>query len=118
MSSEDIHRKKYESFKKDAENSELFIPTRIEAYFNAAFHLIEMVAARYKVHIDTHKNVRKVLESNPDIYGDKSEAIWKAFWKLEREIRPAQVYGGSINGESLKEAEKAFQALEKLILGG
>jgi hypothetical protein len=90
---------------------------RIEAYFNAAFHLIEIVAARYKVHIDIHKNVRKVLETNPDIFGDKSESIWKAFWRLEREIRPGQVYGGLIDGEKLKEAEEVFNTLEKLILG-
>ncbi len=77
-----------------------------------------MVAARYKVHIDVHKNVRKVIEANPNIFGDKSEAIWREFWRLEREIRPGQVYGGLINGGKLREAEEVFHTLERLILGG
>jgi hypothetical protein len=36
--------------------------SRIEAYFNASFHLIEAVAARIGLHIQKHQKVRSELE--------------------------------------------------------
>jgi hypothetical protein len=45
MSKFDRHKKKYEMFKSDASNEDISIPLRIEAYFYAAFHLIESLAA-------------------------------------------------------------------------
>lgn len=106
------HKEKYLRFKKDAENETLFVPTRIDAYFNAMFHLIEAIASLNQVHVDVHQKLRKVLENNPDVFGEETELVWTNFIKLERDIRPGQVYGRPINGEKLKEAQKAVSLIE------
>jgi hypothetical protein len=116
MSSSQNHKEKYLQFKKVAEREDLFIPVRIEAYFSAMFHLIETKAAQHKVHIDVHKNLRRVLESNPDIFDKDTKTIWTNFVKLERDIRPGQIYGGAINGEKLKEAKKITSIIENICL--
>ncbi len=116
MSKYQNHKEKYLRFKKDAENEDLFSPTRIEAYFNAMFHLIEAIASQHNVHIDVHKNLKRILESNPDIFGKDSNTVCSNFIKLEREIRPGQVYGGLINGEKLKEAQKVVSLIENICL--
>lgn len=110
------HKEKYLRFKKDAENEELFIPTRIEAYFNAMLHLIEAVASRHNVHIDVHKNLRRILESNSDVFGENTETVCANFVKLEKDIRPAQVYGSRINGGKLREAQEAVSLIENICL--
>lgn len=58
MASTAVHRDKYLDFKRDAENPDVSIPTRIQAYFNALFHLIEMTVSRHRVHINRHQHVR------------------------------------------------------------
>lgn len=116
MSKYQNHKEKYLRFKKDAENEELFIPTRIEAYFNAMLHLIEAIASQYNVHIDVHKNLKRILESNPDIFGEETKTVWSNFIKLERDIRPGQVYGSHINGEKLKEAQRVTSLIENICL--
>ena len=105
MSSFEIHKKKHELFKKDAENKGNSHMTRIEAYFEACFHLIDGCAALSDIHINKHQNVRKIIEENEDIFGKNTELIWAKFQELENKIRPGQVYGGRINGEQLKKAE-------------
>lgn len=114
MSKEEVHREKYEGFKKDAMNEDLFIPSRIELYFDSTFHLIDMVCAKFKVHIDLHKNVRRMIIAHPDIFKEKSKEIWDNFETLERMIRPAQVYGSPINGKNLEKTQKIFDTLEKI----
>ncbi len=116
MSKYQDHKEKYLGFKKDAENEELFIPTRIEAYFNAMLHLIEAVASQHNVHIDVHKNLRRILESNSDVFGKDTETVCSNFIKLEKDIRPGQVYGSRINGGKLKEAQKAVSLIENICL--
>jgi len=116
MSKYQDHKEKYLHFKKDAENEELFVPTRIEAYFNAMLHLIEAIAALNNVHIDVHKNLKRVLESNPDIFGEDTEKVWDNFIKLEKGIRPGQIYGSRINGKKLKEAQEIVSILEGICL--
>jgi hypothetical protein len=116
MSSYRTHKEKYLRFKNDAENKGLFIPTRIEAYFDPMFHLIEAIISLDKVHIDIHKNLRRVLESNPGIFGEDTKKVWTNFVKLERDIRPGQIYGGPINGEKLKEAQEAVALIESVCL--
>lgn len=62
MSSSETHLEKYRMFKADANNEGNSIPTRIEAYFHAAFHLIEVHAAISGIHIEKHQKVRTILE--------------------------------------------------------
>ena len=116
MSRYQNHKEKYLKFKKDAENKDLFIPTRIEAYFNSMFHLIDAIAALHNVHIDVHKNLRRVLENNPDIFGGQTRTVWINFTKLERDIRPGQIYGSPINGEKIKEAQEVVSKIEEICL--
>ncbi|MFH1510726.1 MAG: hypothetical protein ABIF10_03465 [Candidatus Woesearchaeota archaeon] len=104
MTSFEIHTKKYELFRKDAENKENSDMTRINAYFEACFHLIEACAAIRDIHINKHQEVRKASEQY-DIFGEKTRDMWNRFQELENRIRPAQSYGGRINGEQLAKAK-------------
>ncbi|MHA1579230.1 MAG: hypothetical protein ACTSUQ_06345 [Candidatus Freyarchaeota archaeon] len=45
MTDRERHFEKYRMFKRDAENPSVSPPTRVEAYFSAAFHLIEACVA-------------------------------------------------------------------------
>jgi len=92
-------------FKKDAENKDNSSMTRIEAYFEACFHLIDACAALLDIHINKHQNVRKITEENDALFGENTQLIWNKFQELENKIRPGQAYGGRINGEQLKKAE-------------
>ena len=116
MSSELIHRQKYEGFRADAEVYAQFTPTRIEAYFQASFHLIETVASRQNIHIDMHRRVRRILEANTELFDAHTEVVWRAFQRLENNIRPGQVYGGAINGPQLREAQQLFYQIEQICL--
>src|SRR3989344_2847689 len=106
MSTFEIHSKKYSLFKKDAENEDNSPMTRIDAYFEACFHLIDECAALFNVHINKHQNVRKIAEENNEIFGENTSLIWNKFQELENKIRPGQAYGGRINGEQLKKTEE------------
>jgi hypothetical protein len=78
MASAELHQTKYETFRNDAENEDVSIPLRIEAYFYASFHRIESVVAISGIHINRHQHVRRVLETHPDI-------LWSRYEKhLER----------------------------------
>ena len=105
MSSFEVHKKKHELFKKDAENKDNSHMTRIDAYFESCFHLIDACAALFDIHINKHQNVRKVAEENEEIFGENTQTVWNKFQELENKIRPGQAYGGRINGEQLKKAE-------------
>ena len=50
MGSKDNHFTLYKKFKNDAENTDNFEGTRVEAYFLSAYHLIESCAAHERVH--------------------------------------------------------------------
>lgn len=106
MSSLEIHVKKYKMFLKDAENEENSEPTRIEACFEAMFHLIEAVAATHRAHINKHQLTRKLLESNKEIFKNDTEKVWHAFQEIENQIMPGQAYGGAINGDALKRTKE------------
>ncbi len=111
MSSFEIHKKKHELFKKDAENKDNSHMTRIDAYFEACFHLIDACAALFDIHINKHQNVRKITEENEEIFGKDTQLIWNKFQELENKIRPGQAYGGRINGEQLKKAEEISKTI-------
>ncbi|MEW6009505.1 MAG: hypothetical protein AB1629_07730 [Candidatus Omnitrophota bacterium] len=114
MASFDIHKEKYTMFKRDAENEENSIPTRIEAYFNASFHLIESRVSKFGIHIDKHQNVRTILEKNHQIFRDDTEQVWRAFQEIENQIRPGQIYGGAINGKKLSRTIELFWIIETI----
>ncbi len=114
MSSFEIHVKKYSMFLKDAENRENSEPTRIEAYFDSVFHLIEAVAAKKRIHINKHQILRKILEESENIFGEETEKIWRAFQEIENQIRPGQTYGGSINGEALERTRELFNKIRSI----
>ncbi|MBI4688929.1 MAG: hypothetical protein HY754_01445 [Nitrospirae bacterium] len=99
-------------FKTDASNETNSVPLRIEAYFYAAFHLIEAMAAKTAIHIEKHQKVRTMLEKSPQIFGDKTEQVWRAFHEIENQIRPGQIYGGQINGKKLERTIELFQIIE------
>src|SRR3989338_1616400 len=108
------HLEKYNLFKKDAENETVSFPTRINAYFEAAFHLIEAVCAKYDEHINKHNSLRSFLEQKKAIFKEDSEVVWRRFQLLENQIRPGQTYGGKINGQELKRAKETFEEIRKL----
>lgn len=114
MSNSNMHREKYEMFRRDAENESISIPTRIQAYFNAGFHLIEAVAATRGIHIHNHQLLRRELEKHREVFGDKTEEVWRAFQEIENQIRPAQIYGGIIDGDKLQRTQVLFEAIERL----
>lgn len=112
MSSLDIHLKKYEMFKKDASNENNSHMTRIEALFEASFHLIESCCALHRIHINKHQLVRQFMEDNESIFQDQAALIWQKFQEMENQIRPGQLYGGKINGEQLKKSLELFSLIE------
>ncbi len=117
LASLQIHEKKYGLLKKDAENGTNSEMTRINAYFNAAFHAIEAVAAKKNLHVNKHGLVRHFLEEHAELFEAKTEVVWRAFQELENQIRPGQVYGGAINGEKLEQAKRLFRAIEECCFG-
>lgn len=111
MSTKETHMQKYEMFKHDAENETVSNPMRKEAYFSAAFQLIEVCTDKKGIHINKHQLVRTVLEKSK-MFDEDTEGIWRAFQELENQIRPGQIYGGAINGEKLKKAKALFEKIE------
>jgi uncharacterized protein (UPF0332 family) len=114
MASHDIHLQKYKLFKRDAENEENSIPTRIEAIFEACFHLIEACMAKDGLHINKHSNVRSMITGHESVFGEDSEAVWRAFQELENQIRPGQVYGGRIDGPQLQQVQDIMKRIERV----
>ena len=104
-------------FKRDAENENVSTPLRIEAYFYAAFHLMEALSAKQGLHIEKHQKVRAFLEKHYEILGNETNNVWRAFHEIENQIRPGQIYGGQINGKKLKRAKELFQIIESICKG-
>ncbi len=114
MSDSNSHKEKYLMFKHDAENEINSIPTRIEAYFNALFHLIESKAAELGIHIEKHQKVRLILENNQEIFRESTEKVWRSFQEIENQIRPGQIYGGAIDGKKLGRTQDLFRLIEAI----
>ena len=113
MASFYVHLEKYRLFKKDARNEDNSIPTRIEAIFEACFHLIEACMAEKGLHINKHQLVRKMVTDHEDVLGNNSENVWRAFQELENQIRPGQMYGGKIDGPQLVRALEIMEIIER-----
>jgi hypothetical protein len=101
-------------FLKDAMNEQNSEPTRVDAFFEAAFHLIEAAVARHRIHINKHQLVRKILERNKNIFEDATDKVWRAFQEIENQIRPGQAYGGAINGEALERTMELVALIQKV----
>jgi hypothetical protein len=63
------HLEKYRRFRADAERADSPLPTRAEAYFPAACHLIDACAGAKGVHIGKPRRVRQELDLNPILFG-------------------------------------------------
>jgi len=112
MADKQNHLKMYSRFKNDAENETLFEGTRVEAYFLAAFHLIESCAAKFRIHINKHQMVRSVLEKNRVIFGERTEQVWRSFQKIENHLRPKFVYGMTWSEQDFELMRSAFNEIE------
>lgn len=110
------HLDLYKKFKKDADNTKLFEGTRVEAYFLAAFHLIESCAAKERIHINKHQNVRMAIEENTFLFGEESESIWRNFQIIENQLRPKFAYSMSWNKEDMGKIIEHFEIIEKVCL--
>jgi len=42
--------------------------------------------------------------------------VWRAFQRIENQIRPGQLYEGKINGEAVEDTEKNFREIEEICL--
>jgi len=111
-----VHRDLYKKFKKDAENKTLFEGTRVEAYFLATFHLIEACAAKERIHINKHQNVRRAIEENLFLFGEESESIWRNFQIIENQLRPKFAYSMSWNKEDMEKIIEHLKVIEKICL--
>ncbi len=116
MGSMNNHMELYGKFKKDAENENNYEGTRVEAYFLAAFHLIEACAAEERVHINKHQRVREVLEENTFIFEKDTENVWRAFQRIENQLRPKFAYALTWTNEDMKDVKKNFKDIEKFCL--
>jgi len=114
MTDFNTHIEKYLMFKADAENELNSIPTRVDAYFNACYHLIESNAAKMGLHIEKHQRVRSMLEKNHQILKNETEMVWRAFQEIENQIRPGQIYGAAINGKKLNRTIELFRIIETI----
>ena len=113
----DNHFRLFEKFKVDAQNEKLFEGTRVEAYFLAAYHLIEACAAKNRVHINKHQKVRTVLEENEFIFNENTEKVWRAFQTIENQLRPRFSYGFSWTKKDLDDVIENFNNIEGICRG-
>ena len=116
MGSFENHKRLYKSFRKDAENESLSIPSRIELYFLSIFHLIEASAATFNYHINKHQKVRQVIEGDTKIFHEKTETVWRSFQEIETRMRPKFAYGFSWAEEDFKLALEKYYEVEKICL--
>ena len=116
MGSKDNHFMLYKMFKNDAEKTDNFEGTRVEAYFLSAYHLIESCAAHERVHINKHQRVRTTLTQNGFIFKEDTEIIWMNFQKIENQLRPKFAYGFSWTKRDMNNVEKCYLAIENICL--
>lgn len=103
-----LHLERFRQFEEGAETSKEHLPVRVECLFIAAYHLIDACAAKHRIHIDKHQRVRRELEANVEIFGDRTPEVWQAFQALERRLRPKFVYGARGTEEDMEEVEEHY----------
>lgn len=107
-----VHLTKLETLRADGLREDVSPELRVEALFLAAYQAVESAAARINVHIGKHQNVRRELEANLEIFGDRTALVWRAFQDLETRIRPKFIYGQSWRKADLVEAIRLFRVIE------
>lgn len=103
----------YKAFKDMADLPDATPQGRVELLFLAAYHLIDACAAKKGQHINKHQNVRRELEANPRILGERARRVWRAFNELQGESRSKFVYGGRWTEKDLTEAVRSFETVER-----
>ena len=116
MGSKENHFKLYEKFKNDAENTNNFEGTRVEAYFLSSYHLRESCAAQERVHINKHQHLRSILTKNEFIFKDNTDEIWRNFQKIENQLRPKFAYGFSWTETDMEDVKNCYKTIEKICL--
>ena len=116
MATFEMHMEQYSAFKKSADSPGVTPQGRVEMLFLAAYHLIDACAAKKGQHINKHQNVRRELEKNPLILGERTGKVWRAFNDLQGDCRSRFVYGGRWTKEDLRIALDAFGTIELLCL--
>lgn len=112
MAQTEAHLDRYRKFRADAFREENSAEIRVEALFLAAFQYIDACASRLNVHINKHQNVRRELEANDRVFGERTEEVWRAFQELEVRVRPKFVYGSRWTTKDLERARRLFEAIE------
>src|SRR3972149_7586577 len=94
----DRHLAQYRAFKETADLPGASPQGRVELLFLAAYHLIDACAAKRGQHINKHQNVRRELERNPVILGERAGRVWRTFNDLQGDFRSKVGYGGRGTG--------------------
>ncbi len=105
------HLVRYREFRRAAELSEADA-VKVEAWFLAAYHLIEACAAKRRIHIQKHQRVPDELGRNPSILGNRTREVADAFRFLDLEARGKFVYGASGTKADLDRARRSFGVIE------
>lgn len=116
MSTFNTHKELYLKFKEDASKEDLYAGTRVEVYFLSVFHLIEACAAKERVHINKHQQVRSVLEKEDHVFNEDTELVWKAFQRIENQLRPKFAYSAGWEEEDLEDVKEEYKTIEKISL--
>ena len=112
MSRLEVHLAKARTFQSGAEQA-TSPEVQVEAWFLAAYHLIEACAAKRRIHIQKHQRVPAELKRNPEILGPKTRAVADAFEDLGGEARAKFVYGASGSEEDLEHARASFETVRR-----
>jgi len=116
MATFERHMTQYRAFKDTADLPGAAPQGRVEMLFLAAYHLIDACAAKKGQHINKHQNVRRELEANPVILGERTNQVWRAFNDLQGDFRSKFVHGGKWTAKDLREAIRSFDTVERLCL--
>ncbi len=107
-----VHLTKLKTLQSEGLRDDISPELRVEALFLASYQAVEAAAARINVHIGKHQNVRRELEANTEVFGDRTDEVWRAFQDLETRIRPKFIYGQSGSKSDLAEAIRLFRVIE------
>ena len=112
MSRLDTHLAKARKFQEGAASASS-PEVQVEAWFLAAYHLIEACAAKHRIHIQKHQRVPEELKRNRAIFGEKTLQVSDAYEYLDGEARAKFVYGDSGTDEDLKRARTSFETVRR-----
>ncbi len=101
--------RKFQHGAEEATSSEM----QVEAWFLAAYHLIEACAAKHRVHIQKHQRVPEELKRNPGIFGERTAEVSEAYQYLDGEARAKFVYGASGTDADLDRARSSFETVRR-----